>query len=274
MKEKKLKNDLIPYIRQHKAVFTVYVVLRFIVVAALIISLLQANWENAFICILVLVLFLMPDFLQKKLDIRLPSLLHIIILLFIFAAEILGEMNSYYIQYEHWDTILHSTWGFLCAAIGFSLVDVLNRDSHVKLSLSPLYLAIAAFCFSMTIGVLWEFFEFSADRLFGLDMQKDTIIHAFNSTLLDPSMSNIPIAVENITDVAVNGQSLGVDGYLDIGLYDTMEDLFVNFIGALIFSVIGYFDAKTKRGSWLTRQLVPQLARGEDPSEPENGSGR
>jgi len=253
-----------PYVKEHKAVFIVYLVLRFIVIAAMALSIADRNWEHTFVCILVLVLFLVPDFLQKKLDIRLPSLLQIIILLFIFAAEILGELSNYYVQYKHWDTLLHTTWGFLCAAIGFSLVDILNRDKNIKLSLSPLYLAIAAFCFSMTIGVLWEFFEFAADSFLGLDMQKDRVLTSFQSVLLDESMSNIPIHVENIRDVSINGESLGLDGYLDIGLYDTMEDLFVNFIGALVFSVVGYIDAKNKRGSWLTRQLVPRLARDEE----------
>ena len=141
-----------PYVKEHKAVFIVYLVLRFIVIAAMALSIADQNWEHTFVCILVLVLFLVPDFLQKKLDIRLPSLLQIIILLFIFAAEILGELSNYYVQYKHWDTLLHTTWGFLCAAIGFSLVDILNRDKNIKLSLSPLYLAIAAFCFSSTVN--------------------------------------------------------------------------------------------------------------------------
>ena len=266
-KERRAEHRLTPYIREHKAVFAVYVILRFIVIAAMVLSIVDRQWEHTFVCLLVLILFLVPDFLQKKLDIRLPNLLQIIILLFIFAAEILGELSSFYIQYKHWDTVLHSTWGFLCAAIGFSLVDILNRDSRIKLQLSPLYLAIAAFCFSMTIGVLWEFFECFADSFLGLDMQKDRVIHSFQSTLLDPSMSNIAVPVENITDVIVNGQSLGVGGYLDIGLYDTMEDLLVNFIGALLFSVIGYFDARNKHGSWLTRQLVPRLARDEEQTQ-------
>ena len=82
----------------------------------------------------------------------------------------------------------------------------------------------------MTIGVLWEFFEFGMDRLFHMDMQKDTIVHTISSVMLDPTNKNIPITIDGITSVAVNGKDLGFDGYLDIGLYDTMEDLLVNFI--------------------------------------------
>ncbi len=247
------------YIKENKAVFAVYVVLRFIVLACLVLSAVDGNWENVFVCLLVLVLFLVPPFLQHRLEIEFPTLLQIIILLFIFAAEILGELGNYYIQFRNWDTLLHSTWGFLCAAVGFSLVDILNRDSRAHVSLSPLYLAIAAFCFSMTVGVLWEFFEFFADKVLGLDMQKDTVITSFNSVRLDPTMSNIPVAMENIYDVAVNGSSLGLGGYLDIGLYDTMEDLFINFVGAAVFSLIGFFDARRGDKSWLTRQLVPRV---------------
>lgn len=160
------------YAKQRPKVFTVYVILRLLVVAVLVRSAMLKEYESMFVCLLVLVLFMLPSFLERKLKIELPDTLEIIILVFIFAAEILGELECYFIQYPNWDTILHTTSGFLCAAIGFSLVNLLNKDNRISLSLSPLYMAIAAFCFSMTIGVLWEFIEFSADRLFLLDMQK------------------------------------------------------------------------------------------------------
>jgi hypothetical protein len=103
-----------------------------------------------------------------------------------------------------------------------------------------------AFCFSMTIGVLWEFFEFAMDFFLHTDMQKDTVIHALHSVALDPTRSNKVITIQGIEDVIVNGESLGLGGYLDIGLIDTMKDLFVNFIGALVFSVTGFFYARGK----------------------------
>lgn len=105
------------------------------------------------------------------------------------------------------------------------------------MSFSPIYVALVAFCFSMTIGVLWEFFEFGMDRLFMMDMQKDTIVHSITSVMLDPTNKNIPVTIGDITSVTVNGQELGFGGYLDIGLYDTMEDLFVNFIGGAGFQL-------------------------------------
>lgn len=263
-KKRRGMKEIRAYAKQRPKVFTVYVILRLLVVAVLVRSAMLKEYESMFVCLLVLALFMLPSFLERKLKIELPDTLEIIILVFIFAAEILGELECYFIQYPHWDTILHTTSGFLCAAIGFSLVNLLNKDNRISLSLSPLYMAIAAFCFSMTIGVLWEFIEFSADRLFLLDMQKDTVIATISSVALDATNSNTPIVIRNINDVAVNGQSLGLGGYLDIGLYDTMEDLFVNFIGAVVFSLFGYFYVKHEGRGKLVSSLVPRVAKGED----------
>ena len=253
------RGELRSAIRRQPVVFAVYLVLRLIVLASLVSAILRQEYESAFVCVLVLFLFMLPFFIQKNFGIRLPSTLEIIILLFIFAAEILGELQSYFIQYPYWDTMLHTTNGFLCAAVGFSLIDILNRDVKIKFTLSPVYVALAAFCFSMTIGVLWEFFEFGMDRLFHMDMQKDTIVHTISSVMLDPTNSNIPITIDGITSVAVNGRDLGFTGYLDIGLYDTMEDLFVNFIGATVFSVIGYFYLKHRGEGKFAKAFIPTI---------------
>lgn len=259
-------------IRQQPAVFAVYVVLRLIVVAELVLSILRGEYESAFICLLVLILFIIPFFIQQNFGIQLPTTLEIIILLFIFAAEILGELEGYFITYPNWDTMLHTTTGFLCAATGFALIDILNRNSRIKFQLSPIYVALAAFCFSMTVGVLWEFFEFGMDRLFHLDMQKDTVVQSITSVMLDPTNSNTPVTIDGIHSVAVNGNDLGFDGYLDIGLYDTMEDLFVNFIGAVTFSVIGYFYIKHRGKGKLARAFIPTLSEQEeqDPAAPDS----
>lgn len=250
--------------KEEPFLFAVYFVLRFIVIAALVMSLVSRDYERSFVCLLVLVLFMIPAFVEKRLNIEIPNVLEIIILVFIFAAEILGELESYFVHYQHWDTMLHTTSGFIFAAVGYSMVDILNKNSKFKFELSPIFMAMVSFCFAMTIGVLWEFFEFAADYFLHLDMQKDTVIHAFSSVTLDPTQSNIPIRVEDITDVAVNGESLGLDGYLDIGLYDTMEDLFVNFIGAVVFSVLGFFDAKSKGRGIIVHKLVPYRKDGEN----------
>ena len=250
--------------RPKPIVMAVYWVLRFIVIVSLVLSCIRKDYESAWVCVLVLVLYMLPRIVQQNFHIELPSALEIIILVLIFAGEILGELRSYFIYFPHWDTLLHTTSGFVSAAFGYSMVDLLNRNKPQHIQLSPIYLALVSFCFSMTVGVIWEFFEFGMDNFFHMDMQKDTVIHAFSSVNLDPTASNIPVRVEDITDVAVNGTSLGLGGYLDIGLYDTMEALFVNFIGALTFSVIGYFSAKSGKNS-IAKNFVPVVVPEETP---------
>ncbi len=247
-------------IKEKRTAFVIFICLRVFVVAVGIFSFLNRAYENLFYCLLTLVLFTVPSFMEKKLDIDLPDVLEVIILLFIFAAEILGELGSYYTKVPYWDSILHTTNGFLCAAIGFALSDILNRNERIKFKMSPLFLAITAFCFSMTIGVLWEFFEFFMDAFMGTDMQKDFIIRNIVSTLLGADTHH-PMIMENIKNTVVNGRDLGIDGYLDIGLYDTMKDLFVNFIGAVIFSIIGYFYVKTRGKGWFARLFIPELKK-------------
>jgi len=246
-------------LREHKSSFIVYFVLRLLVIAAMIMQIFNRNYENVFLCILTLILLVLPSFIQINLKIELPTGLEIVILIFIFAAEILGEISAYYVKYPGWDTILHTVNGFLMAAIGFSLVDILNRHSKVKFALSPAYMAVVAFCFSMTIGVIWEFFEFFMDIMFGFDMQKDTVINSIASVMLDPSGSNKVTKIDGIQSVIINGQELGLGGYLDIGLIDTMKDLAVNFVGAIIFSVIGFFYTKNRGKGKFARKFIPIL---------------
>lgn len=268
-KKRRGMKEIRAYAKQRPKVFTVYVILRLLVVAVLVRSAMLKEYESMFVCLLVLVLFMLPFFIQQNFGIELPSTLEIIILLFIFAAEILGELGCYFITYPYWDSMLHTTTGFLCAATGFALIDILNRNSRIKFQLSPVYVALAAFCFSMTVGVMWEFFEFGMDRLFHMDMQKDTVIQSVTSVMLDPTNSNIPVTIDGIHSVAVNGQDLGFDGYLDIGLYDTMEDLFVNFVGAVVFSTIGYFYIKHRGRGKLARAFIPTITEEEPEQEAE-----
>ncbi|MFR9272721.1 MAG: hypothetical protein ACLVO2_09465 [Clostridia bacterium] len=246
-------------LREHKSSFMVYVTLRALVVLIMILQILNGNYENVFLCILTLLLLIIPSLVQVNLKIELPTALEIIILLFIFAAEILGEIQSYYIIFPGWDTLLHTLNGFLMAAIGFALVDILNRNERFSFKLSPVFVAIVAFCFSMTIGVIWEFFEFGMDQIFRFDMQKDTIVHTISSVMLDPAGRNHPEVIRNITDISINGESLGLGGYLDIGLIDTMKDLLVNFVGAVLFSIIGYFYVKNRGKGRFAKRFIPRL---------------
>ena len=218
------------------------------------------NYEGIFVGILTLILFGIPTFIERKTDIDLPPVLEGIIYCFIFAAEILGEIASFYTKIPYWDTMLHTINGFLMAAIGFALVDIFNRSDRFSVKLSPLFLAIVAFCFSMTVGVLWEFFEFAMDTYFGTDMQKDWIVTAINSVKFDPNGLNVVHHVD-IDSLVVNGEDWisKYGGYIDIGLIDTMKDLLVNFIGAVVFSIIGFFYVKSRGKGKFASQFIPKV---------------
>ena len=271
-KPKKPVKEKVPYYNK-KGTLAVYLTLRGLVLFTLVRAALRFDLESMFLCGLTLVLLVLPSILTRALQIDLPGTLEVIVLLFIFAAEILGEINSFYVRVPNWDTILHTMNGFLCAAIGFALVDMLNRSDIFSFKLSPVYLAIVAFCFSMTVGVMWEFFEYGVDCFLGFDMQKDMIVQQVSSVALDPTNSNKVIAVREIADVVIvhgdgTQQALGLGGYLDVGLHDTMKDLIVNFIGAVVFSIIGFFYVKEKGKGRFAARFIPRVLRnlksGED----------
>ena len=98
-------------LREHRSSFIVYFTLRILVIAMLVLQLLNRNYENVFLCVLTLVLFTLPTLLERQLRIDLPDTLEVIILLFIYAAEILGEIRAYYTHITHWDTMLHTVNG-------------------------------------------------------------------------------------------------------------------------------------------------------------------
>lgn len=259
LEKKSFRQAMDMELREHKSSFLVFAILRVLVGVALVRQCFLHNYESVFLCAMTILLLYVPSWVQVKLRIELPPALEITVLCFIFAAEILGELNAFYIVVPFWDTILHTLNGFLCAAVGFSLVVLLNDNEKLTFDLSPFYMAMASFCFSMTVGVLWELFECFMDLTFHTDMQKDTVIHNLYTVALDPTNSNKVVGITGITDTTVNGESLGLGGYLDIGLLDTMKDLFVNFIGAVVFSVTGFFYAKSKgRKKTAAQSFVPR----------------
>ena len=241
---------------------TVYLILRALVILCLILQIIRGDLNNAFLCVWALILFTVPLFVERAFKIELPNMLETIIFLFIFAAEILGEINNFYLRIPYWDTMLHTINGFLCAGIGFALIDLLNKNSK-KIKLSPSYVAIVAFCFSMTVGVCWEFFEFAMDDFVKTDMQKDRVVQTISSTWLDETKTNKSILVKEIAKTVLfdkDGNEIIVidNGYLDIGLIDTMKDLFVNLLGAVLFSIIGYFYIKNRKKYKFAENFIPQ----------------
>ncbi|MDO4271078.1 MAG: hypothetical protein Q4C72_09180 [Eubacteriales bacterium] len=247
---------------------TIRGVLSFFIILTLIRAVFMRRYENVFVCVLALILFCIPMKLEKQLAIDIPPVMEGIIYCFIFAAEILGEINSFYTIIPGWDTMLHTINGFLVAAVGFSLVDLFNRSERFTFKLSPAFLAIVAFCFSMTVGVLWEFYEFGMDQFFGTDMQKDFLVTTVNSVLLNPDGLNTVVHVP-IESLVVNGQDWMQfpGGYIDIGLIDTMKDLMVNFVGATVFSVIGFFYVKHQGKGKLAASFIPVVLDTEQEEE-------
>lgn len=228
-----------------KVSLIVYSILRILVIVCMIRELSHGNIENAILCIISLLLFLLPAIAEKTFKIKLPVILEVIILLFIFSAEILVTINDFYGKFEIFDDILHTLNGFLCASVGFSLVYLLN-ENVVSFKLSPIFVSLVAFCFSMTIGVIWEFYEYGMDRL-GHDTQNDKYLYELNTTYLEQGKVNIDNIDHTIIYDKDNNQLLVIDGYLDIGLHDTMHDLIVNFIGAIVFCIFGYLYLLNKK---------------------------
>ncbi len=246
------------YKESKKNSIIVYLILRFLVIISIIVQLFSGNVFNAILCILALVLFTLPNILANKLKMTLPSLLESMVYIFIYASAILGGINNFYKIIPIWDTILHTLNGFLCASIGFSLIDILNTNDD-KINLSPLYVSLVAFCFSMTIGVLWEFCEFTADSVLKIDTQRDQIVE--NVYSVDLNKENTLVKVNDIEKTEIyskDGSKTTIKGYLDIGLYDTIKDMFVNLIGAVLFSIIGYLYIKNRDKYKFVERLIPR----------------
>jgi uncharacterized membrane protein YjdF len=178
-------------------------------------------------CILGMVIMFLPSMLEKKWRIDIPGFMHIVFVVFLYAAIYLGEVRSFYYKVPHWDTVLHAFSSAMIGALGFSVVKLLNDSEKVQINLSPIFVAIFAFSFALAIGALWEVYEFSFDKLLGLNMQK----FAF------------------------------ADGTPRIGrdaLSDTMKDLIVDSLGALATSITGYISLKYKKG-WLENFEVRRI---------------
>ncbi len=241
---------------------TVYVVLRFLVILTAVFQFLDGNFENVFSCILVLILFTVPTFIEKKMKIDLPNVLEGTIYAFIFSAMILGEIRNFYGLIPIWDTLLHTLNGFIFAGVGFALVDILNKNDKTKIYLSPIYMVIVAISFSITIGTVWEFFEYGMDVYAVTDMQKDDLHSGISSVYLNEDGENIPVIIENIDKTVIHyedGKEVIInDGYLDIGLQDTMKDMIVNAIGAVVFAIFGYFYVINNEKYEFAKNFIPK----------------
>ena len=252
------KNKLVQAYKNDKKTFIIYFALRILIILCMIRELMLGHMENVFLCVLSLILFLVPSFIERKFKIDCPSSFEQIVYIFIFSAEILGEINNFYGHVPYWDTILHTVNGFLCASLGFSLIYLLNNKIST-FKISAVFVALVSFCFSMTVGVIWEIFEYTCDNLLYKDMQKDSYVESIRSVDFDPEFKNNVIEFNDIAYTIIydkdGNEILKIDNYLDIGLNDTMEDLIVNFIGAFVFSICGYLSIKDEKKYKIANKL-------------------
>ena len=262
LKKNKININKIFSKKEHRKKLIIYITLRILVIICMIAEILHGDLNNVLLCILTLILFTLPDFISNKFEVDLPDTLEIITYLFIFAAEILGEIQRFFLIFPYWDTMLHTLNGFLQAAIGFSLVDILNKNDS-RINMTPGFVALVAFTFSMTVGVVWEFVEFGADHYFYQDMQKDRIVSTISSVKINPTGENVPVVLKDITKTIIysnNGNEITTidNGYLDIGIIDTMKDLIVNFVGAIVFSILGYMYIINRDGYKFLENILPK----------------
>jgi len=140
---------------------------------------------NLGMSILTLLVMFLPTIIERRLSIDFPSEFEIIVVIFIFAALYLGEMQSYFTKVWWWDIFLHTFSGLIIGAFGFSLVDILNKNEKISISLSPVFVSIFSFCFALAIGALWEIYEFTMDSLFGFNMQKSGLVDTMWDLIVD-----------------------------------------------------------------------------------------
>jgi len=211
--------------RASKAKLGIYILFRSLVVAAGTIAIFRSDWTNFTLSVVTLFLTFLPAIAKREFHVYYPGEFEIVVLLFIFASMYLGEIHSFYARIWWWDIMLHALSGVIIAAIGFSLVDILNGEEKLAVELSPAFVAVFSFGFALSLGALWEIYEFLMDSLFGLNMQKS-------------------------------------------GLIDTMWDLIVDALGALLVSVLGYLYLKgdIKLFEMLERKIIERdpKARGAD----------
>ena len=188
-------------------------------------------------CIVGVAAMLLPSLLKRTLNLVIPSKMMLLFAVFLYCAIYLGEVRAFYYNVPHWDTILHTFSGAMLGALGFSVINFLNKTDRVPMNLSPLFVVVFAFCFALALGVVWEIYEFTADALLHTNMQKFAL------------ESGEPLV----------GRA---------ALMDTMKDLIVDTLGALAMSIIGYISLKYKKG-WVEKLLLHRQRKAEKTTPPQ-----
>lgn len=245
MKESKVSRVLTVIVFSTLVISAIYIVIRIIMVPGGKGS--GSEWlESEYILMLLqctagIALMFLPGIISRKFSVTIPGKMYIIFVIFLFCAIYLGEVRNFFYQFKHWDALLHGVSGAMLGALGFSFVTLLNDEERVPVYLSPIFVALFAFCFAIMLGVLWEFYEFIFDGLLNLNMQKYAL----------------------------------ADGTMLVGreaLINTMKDLIVDAVGAFVVSAGGYVSLKYKTG-WVDSILIKKI-KSKDQTSSGQDSGK
>lgn len=181
---------------------------------------------NAAQSFMMLICTFVPGFIEKTGKVSVPNVMSIVFICFCLAHFVVGEIGELYVKSKIFDSVLHTLSGSMIAILGFSIIRLLNNSENVDLKLNPLFVSIFVVCFSITIGVVWEVVEFAADAITGSNMQR-------------------------FSDSVTREPFLGRDA-----LFDTMKDLILDTIGALVVAVISYLDLKKRKQHTAIRWFI------------------
>jgi len=196
---------------------------------------ITGQWNRLLLAALTLVLILIPEGIERLFHCRISQGMYLTAVLYAIGP-MLGHCNNFYYIIPIWDKLLHTLGGVMFVFVGIFLFELLGGDQKKRL-----LCCVFALCFSLAVSVIWEFYEFGSDMFFGTDTQDDIIIHSITSHMLNPEMGAVG-TIADIQNVVIDGKPLELGGYLDIGLMDTMLDLLLESLGALITIVILFLD--------------------------------
>lgn len=211
------------------------IVMELLALGTLVMLLVTKQYSRLPLAIATPFMILLPEFFEKVFRCKISLPVYLFGLLYA-VGPMLGQCHNLYYLVSWWDKALHISGGIMFAILGFYLFEAMGGDRK-----RILLCAVFALCFSMAVSALWEFVEFGSDRIFGTDMQDDSIVTELNSYLLDEGVG-VAGSIENIHAVVIDGTPLPVSGYIDIGLLDTMWDMILESLGALIVCLMYLID--------------------------------
>ena len=253
----------------------IYIIVTLLTILSIMREVNNGDIKNIILCVVSIFLYYIPYIVNKLLKDMFPIIIRITFVLFIFSTIVLGEVNDFYELVPIWDDVLHIVQGIFVASIGFSLMYMLfkkkdesnDRDKDKnkvikknRIKFEKVLIILFSFCLSISVGVVWEVGEYVTDYNMKVDMQKDKYINEFNSILLNSKKDNEVMVIDKIGYTTIYDKSgkriVTFNGYLDVGLHDTMDDLIDTMVGALLFGFIGYLYLSNKNRYKVVERIL------------------